>query len=483
MFELPAISFMRLSRPLAACGLLIAAFPLGKAASPAQGKAMTVTTRFAPSPTGTLHVGNLRTALHNWMYARAHGGRFLLRLDDTDRARSEERYVESIRADLAWLGLAPDGEERQSARFDRYEARFAELVASGRVYPAYETAQELELKRRVLLGRGLPPVYDRAALALDDAERARLEGEGRRPHWRFRLDHDRPITWDDLVRGAQRFDPALLSDPVVRREDGSWLYLLPSVIDDIDLAVTHVVRGEDHVSNTAAQLQMFEALGAAPPAFAHEALLTGAEGKLSKRLGSLGVAHFREAGVEPQALVALLARIGTSDPVEPFVDVEPLLRSFDFGRFGRAPARFDEAELAQLSARIVHQLPFATVAHRLPDGMTAAAWEAIRPNLPTVDEAADWWSVVEGPVTPPAFSDEDRAYLAQAAETAAQIDWGADPWHALTGALKQAAGRKGRALFLPLRQALTGRDHGPDMAALLPLIGREATIARLASAC
>jgi glutamyl-tRNA synthetase len=443
---------------------------------------MTVTTRFAPSPTGTLHVGNLRTALHNWMFARARGGRFLLRIDDTDQARSEERHVDSIRADLAWLGIAPDGEERQSARFERYEARFAELVVAGRVYPAYETAQELELKRKILLGRGLPPVYDRAALALGEDDRAKLEAGGVRPHWRFKLDHEAPIAWDDLVRGPQRFDPGTMSDPVIRRADGSWLYLFPSVVDDIDMAITHVVRGEDHVSNTATQLQMFDALGSAPPAFAHEALLTGNEGKLSKRLGSLGVDHFRDAGIEPQALIALLARIGTSDPVEPHVDPAPLIAGFDFGRFGRAPARFDEAELAQLNARIVHQLDFAQVASRLPDGMTSTAWEAIRPNLSTVAEAGDWWRVVEGPVEPAELAPEDRAYLAQAATLAAEIDWSADPWHALTGALKQASGRKGKPLFLPLRLALTGREHGPDMAALLPLIGRARALARLNAA-
>jgi len=441
---------------------------------------MTVITRFAPSPTGTLHVGNIRTALHNWMFARGQGGRFLLRVDDTDGERSEERFVEAIRADLAWLGLVPDGEERQSARFDRYEARFAELKAAGRVYPAYESAQELDLKRKVLLGRGLPPVYDRAALALADADKAKFEAEGIRPHWRFRLDHDAMIEWDDLVRGPQRFDPKTMSDPVVRRADGSWLYLLPSVIDDVDMDVSHVVRGEDHVSNTATQLQMFAALGAAAPRFAHEALLTGAEGKLSKRLGSLGIAHFRELGIEPQALIALLARLGTSDPVEPLVDVAPLVASFDFARFGRAPARFDEEELAQLNARIVPQLGFDAVRDRLPAGMGPAGWEAIRPNLSTVAEAADWWQVVEGPVAA-AIPEEDRAFLALAAGIAEGIDW-SDPWPALTGALKQATGRKGRALFLPLRLALTGREHGPDMAALLPLIGKENALARLGSA-
>jgi glutamyl-tRNA synthetase len=440
--------------------------------------AMIVTTRFAPSPTGTLHVGNLRTALHNWLYARRHGGRFLLRIDDTDGERSEERFVDAIRADLSWLGLEPDGEERQSARFERYESRFADLVAAGRVYPAYESAQELDLKRKILLGRGLPPVYDRAALSLTDADRAKLESEGVRPHWRFKLDHGVPITWDDLVRGPQSFDPAKMSDPVVRRADGSWLYLLPSVIDDIDMAITHVVRGEDHVSNTATQLQMFAALGAPAPAFAHEALLTGSEGKLSKRLGSLGLAHFREEGIEPQALIALLARLGTSDPVEPLADRAPLVESFDFARFGRAPARFDEAELAQLNARIIHQLGFDTVRDRLPSGMDESAWLAIRPNLNTVAEVGDWWQVVQGPVTSTAAPD-DRDFLVQAAALVETLDWSSDPWHALTAALKDATGRKGRALFLPLRQALTGRDSGPDMAALLPLIGKDRAAERL----
>ncbi|MGH6781838.1 MAG: glutamate--tRNA ligase [Sphingomonadaceae bacterium] len=440
---------------------------------------MTVTTRFAPSPTGRLHVGNIRTALHNWMWARKHGGRFLLRIDDTDAERSTEENVVAIRDDLAWLGLHADSEARQSERFALYEERFETLKAAGRVYPAYETAQELDLKRKILLGRGLPPVYDRAALTLTDAERAAFEAEGRKPHWRFRLDHDTPIVWHDLIRGEQRFDPKLLSDPVIRRADASWLYMLPSAIDDVDMAITHVVRGEDHVSNTAAQIQMFTALGAQPPQFAHEALLTGSEGKLSKRLGSLGIDAFREQGIEPATIIAKLARIGTSDPVEAVVDSAPLIASFDFAHFGRAPARFDEAELAALNARIVHQLDHAAVSARLPAGMGAAAWHAIRPNLETVAQAADWWAVVEGPITVAAATNEDRDYLRQAANAAAAIDWSADPWHALTNHLKEQTGRKGKALFLPLRQALTGRDHGPDMAALLPLIGRDRAIARL----
>ncbi len=438
---------------------------------------MTILTRFAPSPTGRLHVGNIRTALHNWMFARAQGGRFVLRIDDTDAERSEERFVDAIRADLDWLGMTPDGEERQSARGALYEARFAELVAAGRVYPAYETAQELDLKRKIQAGRGLPPIYDRAALSLSADERGQLEADGVRPHWRFKLDHEAEIAWDDLIRGPQHFSAKTMSDPVIRRADGSWLYMLPSAIDDAEMSVSHVVRGEDHVSNTALQLQMFDALGVAPPRFAHEALLTGAEGKLSKRLGSLGVDHFREIGIEPQAVRALLARIGTSDPVEPIADAATLIAGFDFARFGRAPARFDEAELAQLNARIVHGLDYATVAERLPAGMAEAEWAAVRPNLSVLADAADWWRVIEGPV--PVDADLDAAYLDQAAVVAEEIDWAGDPWHALTGRLKDATGRKGKALFLPLRRALTGLDHGPEMAALLPLIGRERAVARL----
>ena len=442
---------------------------------------MTVVTRFAPAPTGRLHVGNMRTAIHNWLWARRKDGRFILRIDDTDRERSRPEFDQAIRDDLAWLGLNADEIHRQTERFGRYEAAFERLIAEGRVYPAYETAQELELKRKVLLGRGKPPVYDRSALALDDVERAKLEGEGRRPHWRFKLDHDRPIEWHDLVRGPQHLDPSLLSDPVIRREDGSWLYMLPSVVDDVDMAVTHVVRGEDHVTNTGLQLQMFEALAAQPPAFAHEALLVGSEGKLSKRLGSLGVEAMREAGIEPIALVAKLARIGTSLPVEPVAGPEPLIEAFDFATFGRAPARFDLDELAALNARILHQLPFERVRERLPSGMAEADWAAIRPNLKSVAEAADWWEILHGHVER-GGAEEDRPLLEAAARAAGEIDWTDSPWPQLVARLKEGTGRSGKALFLPLRRALTGRDSGPEMAALLPLIGRDEAISRLLAA-
>ncbi|QZH74045.1 MAG: glutamate--tRNA ligase [Erythrobacter sp.] len=448
---------------------------------------MTVTTRFAPSPTGHLHVGNLRTALHNWMLARKAGGRFLLRIDDTDAERSREEHVASIRDDLAWLGLTPDGEERQSARLHIYEAAFEKLRAAGRVYPAYETAQELDLKRKVRLGRGLPPIYDRGALKLTDYERAAKEAEGIVPHWRFLLDHAEPIAWDDGVRGPQKFDPAQLSDPVVRRADGSWLYMLPSAVDDIEMGITDVLRGEDHVSNTATQIQMFTALGAAPPRFAHEALLVGSEGKLSKRLGSLGCDAFREQGIEPQALVAMLSRLGTSLPVEPIADRAALLESFDLSTFGRAPARFDDAELERVNVAIVHQLPFAEVAARLPEGMDEAAWHAIRPNLAKLDDAGDWWQVVTGSIVPPALSEDDRTYIAEAVKAFGQLEWRyadirQELWKTLTQILKRETGRKGKDLFLPLRQALTGRDHGPDMSELLPLIGEERARERLRAA-
>src|SRR6476646_7615607 len=328
---------------------------------------MSVVTRFAPSPTGRLHVGNIRTALHNFLFARKNGGQFLLRIDNTDRERSTAEFDADIRDDLDWLGLKPDEIYRQSERFELYERQFQRLKDAGRVYAGYETAEELELRRKVLLGRGLPPVYERK----DSGEPT---PEGRAPHWRFRLDHDAPIVFTDLIRGEQRFDPKLLSDPVVRREDGSWLYLLPSVIDDVDLGITHVVRGEDHVSNSAAQIQMFEALGAEPPQFAHEALLVAAEGKLSKRLGSYGAEHLRAEGVEPMAMMSVLARIGTSQPVEPVADLSALAEGFDFATFGRAPAHFDPKDVELVNARLLHKLDYEAVADHLPATATSDDW-------------------------------------------------------------------------------------------------------------
>jgi len=436
---------------------------------------MSVVTRFAPSPTGRLHVGNIRTALHNFLFARKNGGMFILRIDDTDRERSTAEFDEAIRDDLGWLGLAPDKLVRQSERFDLYEREFDKLKAAGRVYACYESPDELELRRKVLLGRGLPPVYERKAA---DAP----VPEGRMPHWRFRLDHDSPIAWTDLIRGGQRFDPKLLSDPVVRREDGSWLYLLPSVIDDIDLGITHVVRGEDHVSNSAAQIQMFEALGAEPPQFAHEALLVAAEGKLSKRLGSYGAEHLREEGVEPMALLDVLARIGTSQPVEPVASLDELAATFDFSTFGRAPAHFDSHDVELVNARLLHHLDHSAVADRLPPNATAEDWFALRGNLERLDDFGAWFAVLHGEIDPPELAHDERLLVKDAAALAEKLDWSSEPWRTLTNELKSSTGRKGRELFHPLRLALTGRDSGPEMAPLLTGMGQERAVRRLEAA-
>ena len=435
---------------------------------------MSVVTRFAPSPTGRLHVGNIRTALHNYLFAKRNRGRFLLRIDDTDRERSRDEFVDAIHDDLTWLGLGWDGEVRQSERFDLYEREFERLKKAGRVYACYETPEELELRRKVLLGRGLPPVYERKP-------EGAVAPDGRAPHWRFKLDHDAPIEWNDLVRGPQRFDAKLLSDPVVRREDGSWLYLLPSVIDDIDLGITHIVRGEDHVTNSATQIQMFGALGSKPPAFAHEALLVAAEGKLSKRLGSYGAEHLREEGVEPLAMLDVLARIGTSQPVEP-ASLDELAASFDFAHFGRAPAHFDPHEVELLNARLLHQTDFAAVRKRLPESATEKDWLLIRPNLQRLADFGEWFEVVHGDVDPPELAHEDRLFAKDAAAIAERIGWSAEAWPTLTAELKTLSGRHGRALFHPLRLALTGRDSGPEMAGLLEAMGKDRAVSRLKAA-
>jgi glutamyl-tRNA synthetase len=436
---------------------------------------MSVVTRFAPSPTGRLHVGNIRTALHNFLFARKNGGTFLLRIDDTDRQRSTDEFDLAIRDDLDWLGLTPDRMVRQSERFDLYEREFDRLKAARRVYACYETPDELELRRKVLLGRGLPPVYERKPA---DAP----VPEGRAPHWRFRLDHDSPIRWADLIRGEQRFDPRLLSDPVVRREDGGWLYLLPSVIDDVDMGITHVVRGEDHVSNSAVQIQMFEALGAKPPEFAHEALLVAAEGKLSKRLGSYGAEHLREEGVEPMALLDVLARIGTSQPVEPVASLEELAATFDFSTFGRAPAHFDPREVELINARLLHHLEFAAVADRLPTTTSEPDWLALRGNLERLGDLEPWLAVLHGDVDPPDLGHDERLLVKNAVAIVDHLDWSAEPWRALTDELKRTSGKKGRELFHPLRLALTGRESGPEMAALLDRMGKDRALRRLKAA-
>ena len=436
---------------------------------------MKVVTRFAPSPTGRLHVGNIRTALHNYLFAKKHGGTFILRIDDTDRERSTAEFDQAIRDDLEWMGLKPDKIVRQSERFDLYEREFQRLKEAGRVYACHETPEELELRRKVLLGRGLPPVYERKPA---DAPAP----EGRAPHWRFRLDHDAPIAFHDLIRGEQKFDPKLLSDPVVRREDGSWLYLLPSVIDDVDLGVTHVVRGEDHVSNSAAQIQMFDALGAQPPQFAHEALLVAAEGKLSKRLGSYGAEHLRAEGVEPMAMLSVLARIGTSQPVEAIATLDELAAGFEFATFGRAPAHFDPKDVELLNARLLHKLDYEAVKDELPAAANEEDWVLLRPNLERISDFGDWFAVLHGEIDPPELSHEERLLVKDGAAIAEKLDWAAEPWRMLTSELKEASGKKGRELFHPLRLALTGRESGPEMAGLVARMGQERALRRLEAA-
>src|SRR6266404_9175224 len=436
--------------------------------------------RFAPSPTGLLHVGNVRAALFNWLFAKRHGGTFILRLDDTDRARSKPEYEAAIERDLLWLGLDWALKEKQSDRLAHYDGARDRLIAAGRLYACYETPEELDFKRKRLLAQGRPPVYDRAALRLSAAERARLEGEGRRPHWRFKLAAEE-VRWHDLVRGPQHIDEASQSDPVLVRADGSYLYSFTSVVDDIAFAITHVIRGEDHVTNSAAQIQMFRALGAAVPAFAHLPLLVDASGGgLSKRAGSLSIGELRDRGIEALAISALLARLGTADPVEPVTSLEALVATVDFARVGRAAARFSEEELSHLSARTLHVLPYEAMRARLAalgaDLLGEAFWLAVRGNLATLADVADWVEVVRGPVTPLL---EEPAFLAEAAAHLPAEPWDETMWKAWTSALAAASGRKGRALFHPLRLALTAREKGPEMAKLLPLIGRTKAIARL----
>ena len=439
--------------------------------------------RFAPSPTGRLHIGNARPALLNALFARRHGGRFILRFDDTDIARSKEEHVEAIRRDLAWLGIVPDLEVRQSQRFALYDAAVETLKAAGRLYACYETEDELDRRRKRQAARGLPPVYDRAALSLGEQERAALEAEGRRPHWRFLLDH-RVVEWTDLVRGPSHVDCASLSDPVLVREDGTYLYTLPSVVDDVDLGVTHVIRGEDHVTNTGVQIQLFELLGGPDgvPAFGHHNLLTTADGEgLSKRLGHLGLGSLRETGLESLAVATLAVLVGSAESVRPVASLGELAGLVDLHRLSRAPAKFDEAELAALNAKLLHHLPHVAVAGRLAamgiDG-GEEFWLAVRGNLSMLREAAPWWAVVAGEIEPVI---EEPEFIAQAAGLLPPEPWTQDTWSAWTNAVKEATGRKGKPLFMPLRLALTGLDHGPELKALLPLLGRERAMRRLAT--
>jgi glutamyl-tRNA synthetase len=438
-----------------------------------------VTVRFAPSPTGRLHIGNARTALINALFARKAGGRFVLRLDDTDRERSTPAFAAGIDEDVAWLGIVPDVRATQSERADCHAAATERLKAMGRLYPAYESEEDLDYRRKRQVAMGKPPVYDRAALKLTPADRARLEAEGRRPHWRFRLDA-RIVEWTDLVLGPQRVDCASLSDPVLVRADGTWLYTLPSVVDDIELGITHVIRGADHVTNTGVQIQIFEALGGPVPAFGHHNLLTLLSGEgLSKRLGHLSLKGLRETGYEAMAVASLAVLTGTSQAVQSCADLDALAGLLDLAGISHSAAKFDPAELDGLNARLMHHLDYGKAADRLSAlGISPALWEAVRGNVTRLADAAIWRDVVEGPLTAP-LSPQDAAFAAASAAHLPQEPFGPDTWSVWTQAVKTATGRKGRDLFLPLRRALTGRDDGPELKMLLPLIGRAAALARL----
>jgi len=441
---------------------------------------MTVT-RFAPSPTGFLHIGNLRAALFNWAIARKAGGTFILRLDDTDAERSKPEYADAIQEDLTWLGLTWDRFERQSDRLSRYAEAAEELKAKGRIYEVFETPVELELKRKKQLNMGLPPVYDRAGLKLSDADRERLRAEGRKGYWRFLLDQTR-IEWTDGILGPLSIDAASVSDPVLIKADGQVLYTFASVVDDVDFGITDIVRGADHVTNTATQIQIIEALGARPPRFAHHSLLTGPQGEaLSKRLGTLSLRDLRREGVEPMAILSLMARLGSSQPVELCTSHEQILAGFDLSTFGAAPTKFDREDLWPLTSRYLAALPFERVrddilAAGVPGELAEPFWSTVRENLRTRADIAGWWSVFRDGAEA-RIPDEDRAFVETALGMLPPMPYDAGTWEAWTEAVKAATGRKGRGLYMPLRLLLTGREKGPEMADVMPLLQKPPRLA------
>ncbi len=437
---------------------------------------MTVT-RFAPSPTGYLHVGNLRTALFNFLIARKSGGQFILRLDDTDPQRSKPEFADAIKQDLEWLGLTWDRVETQSSRLERYEAAAQDLRGKARFYEAFETPTELDLKRKKQLNMHRPPVYDRAALELSDADKDKLRGERGAGHWRFKLDHTR-IEWADGILGDLSIDAASVSDPVLIRADGQFLYTLASVCDDIDFGITDVVRGSDHVTNTATQIQIIAALGGAVPQFAHHSLLTGPQGEaLSKRLGTLALRDLRASGIEPMALLSLMARLGSSQPVELAANIDEIAAGFDLTTFGASPTKFDAGDLVPLSAHVLQATDYADVAAEvaalgLPDALAQSFWNVVRDNISARADMADWWTLLRDGATPLVDAD-DQDFVTQALSMLGHPPYSADTWGQWTQAVKQATGRKGRGLFMPLRKAVTGRERGPEMADLMALLQKK----------
>jgi glutamyl-tRNA synthetase len=444
---------------------------------------MTVKTRFAPSPTGKLHVGNARIALINWLFSKSQGGSFMLRLDDTDTERSKEEYAQAIKRDLLWLGLEWDELNKQSLRTIRYQKAFETLKNAGRLYPCYETPEELELKRKIQLSQSKPPLYDRAALKLTEQEKQDFEAQGIKPHWRLLLNHT-PIQWDDIGRGAVSFQGEHLSDPVLFRGDGTPVYTLASVVDDDDLGITHVIRGEDHVVNTASQVQLCEALGGIVPTYGHISLLTGAQGEgLSKRDGSLSLESLRDKGIDPMAINALLAKLGSSEAIEPRATLQELITEFDIAKFSRATPKFDPADLDAMNLKVLHVTPFEVIEPKIKalglNGVTEEFWNFIRPNLNTLEDIELWWAVCYGEIPEIGEYYDDQEFLKAATSQLPFPPWNAETWHEWTEDVKKVTGRKGKALYLPLRQAITAMDSGPEMAVLLPMMGYELVQKRL----
>lgn len=441
-----------------------------------------IITRFAPSPTGLLHIGNVRTALLAWLQAKSQGGKMILRIDDTDRERSKREYEDNIKRDLEWLGLEWDETFRQSERMDRYYEAKNRLIAAGRLYPCYESQEELEMKRKNLMKRGLPPIYDRAALKLTDTEKKEFENKGLKPHWRFLL-NDEEIIWNDGIRGAMHFKPENITDPILFKEDGNMTYTLASVVDDIEFNITHIMRGEDHLTNSATHIQIFKALGIQNiPQLSHLSLLSSKTGEISKRLGGFDIASLRDKGIEPMAINSFLAKIGTSDPIDCFYSLDELKTSFDIKKFSKAPINYDYEELQKFNVKMIHHMPFEIVKNRLNDlGMKLASeefWNAMHGNIDTISDAKVWYDVCYGEI-PSVDVSSDRDLLKAAADLLPDNPWNESIWSIWTDKIKQQTGKKGKELFLPLRKALTGHESGPEMKLLIVLIGRDKVVQRL----
>ncbi len=433
---------------------------------------MTVITRFAPSPTGFLHVGNIRTCLINWLFARANNGKFILRIDDTDRERSKQEYVDGIMQDMEWLGLTWDEIHYQSKRLDLHEAAKKKYISSGRLYPCDESAEELEVKKKTLLSRNLPPIYDRSALKLTDEQKAQMKN----PHYRFFV-NEKQIDWEDGIRGHMHFDPKNISDPILIRGDGSMTYAIASVVDDIDLKITNIIRGEDHISNSAVHIQMFEALGATPPSFAHLSLLKTKEGEISKRLGGFDIASLREAGIHPLAILSFLAKLGSSDPLEYRLSHEELIKEFSLKKYGKAPANYDLVELQRINSKLIHHMPFEMAKpHFTNSKIDEKFWSSVKLNLTTIKEVDTWWKICNEEFTPVIT---DAEFTKTASTLLPTGNWDNETWNTWVQAVKSATGKSGKDLFMPIRLALTGMDNGPELKSLLPILGREKVIARL----